>query len=104
MQWGVQVAKRYSDKVEKQIDKAGLPTTGTFPFEPKIEKNKVGEKIIAKSVIIHGPKKGKRGYLDILGRIWIKDRAHGDDPDHWDIQEDGGKSYFRVDLHGNLLK
>ena len=33
----------------------------------------------------------------------LKDRAHAGDPDHWDVQENGGKRYFRVDLNGNLL-
>ena len=52
---------------------------------------------------MHGPKAGKLGYVDSSGRIWIKDRAHAGDPDHWDVQEDGGSTYFRVDLDGNFL-
>jgi hypothetical protein len=61
------------------------------------------KKIIKKNIVSSGPKKGKKGYVDKQGRIWIKDRAHASDPDHWDIQEDGGASYFRVDQQGNLL-
>jgi hypothetical protein len=80
-----------------------LPTEGAVPFEPKLEKNRQGKEIIKREAVTHGPKKGKKGYVDMRGRIWIKDRAHARDPDHWDVQEDGGKSYFRVDLHGNLL-
>jgi hypothetical protein len=90
-------------KIEQQIEKAGLPRTGEVPFEPKLEKNKKGKLIIKKDVVTHGRRKGKKGYVDTKGRIWIKDRAHAGDPDHWDVQEDGGKKYFRVDLQGELL-
>jgi hypothetical protein len=69
-----------------------------------LEKNREGAHIIRKATIQHGPKKGKIGYVDTNGRIWIKDRAHAGDPDHWDVQEDGGKDYFRVDLQGNILR
>jgi hypothetical protein len=65
--------------------------------------NKQGKYIIKKEIVIHGPKQGKRGYVDTKGRIWIKDRAHAGDPDHWDVQEDGGKTYFRIDQQGNPL-
>jgi hypothetical protein len=54
-------------------------------------------------MVTYGPKSGKCGYVDVNGRIWIKDRAHAGDPDHWDVQENGGKEYFRVDQNGNLL-
>ncbi|HEV3078759.1 MAG TPA: hypothetical protein VGY66_03230 [Gemmataceae bacterium] len=97
------MAKELPDKIERQIAKAGLPTGGAFPFEPELEKNKKGRQIIKKDTVTHGPKKGKKGYVDTRGRIWIKDRAHAGDPDHWDVQEDGGKEYFRVDPQGNLL-
>jgi hypothetical protein len=97
------VAKELPDKIERQIAKAGLPTGGAVPFEPELEKNKKGRQIIKKDTVTHGPKKGKKGYVDTRGRIWIKDRAHAGDPDHWDVQEDGGKEYFRVDPQGNLL-
>ncbi len=41
--------------------------------------------------------------MDSQGRIWIKCRAHGTYPDHWDVQVGEGKDYFRVDLNGNVL-
>ena len=90
-------------KIEKQIRTAGLPTGGAVPFVPQLDQNRHGAPIIRKAAVTRGPKRGKRGYVDTNGRIWIKDRAHAGDPDHWDVQEDGGTSYFRVDLHGNLL-
>jgi hypothetical protein len=97
------VAKALPDKIEKQIDKAGLPRGGTVPFDPKLEKNRKGRPIIKKETVTHGPKKGKIGYVDTKGRIWIKDRAHAGDADHWDVQEDGGKKYIRVGPQGDLL-
>jgi hypothetical protein len=97
------VAQDLPDKLHRQIEKAGLPTTGKCPFIPRLEKNRKGEPILAKSEVKHGPKRGKVGYLDEQGRIWIKDRAHADVPDHWDVQENGGEGYFRVDLNGNRL-
>jgi len=62
-----------------------------------------GEPIIRKARIQHGPKLGTKGFVDTQGRIWIKDRAHAGDPDHWDVQEEGGRTYFRVDFDGNKL-
>jgi len=62
-----------------------------MPFIPKLEKNKRGKLIIKKVTIQHGPKKGKKGYVDSTGKIWIRDRAHVNYPDHWDVQENGGK-------------
>jgi hypothetical protein len=91
-------------KTDKQIEKAGLPTGGAMPFHPQLEKNKRGELIIKKAPIQHGPKKGKVGYVDTMGRIWVKDRAHGNYPDHWDVQENGGTmGHTRVGSQGNLL-
>lgn len=90
-------------KIEKQIDKAGLPKGGAVPFIPQLDRNKQGKEIIRKATVSHGPKKGKKGYVDTQNRMGIKDRAHAGDPDHWDVQEDGGKTYFRVDLQGNPL-
>ncbi len=97
------MAKKLPDKIGKQINKAGLPTGGPVPFVPQLDTNKKGRQVIRKGVVRHGPKKGKRGYVDSAGRIWIRDRAHAGDPDHWDVQEDGGTTYFRVDGQGNLL-
>jgi hypothetical protein len=97
------VAKAPPNKIDRQILKAGLPTRGQFPFVPKLDKNRQGDDIIRKASVLHGPRSGKKGYVDENDRIWIKDRAHAGDPDHWDVQEDGGKSYFRIDLEGNKL-
>jgi hypothetical protein len=84
-------AKKLPDEIEKKMKKAGLPTGGSMPFKPQIDKNKKGEPIIRKREITHGPMKGKKGYVDTDGKIWIRDRAHGKYPDHWDVQENGGK-------------
>jgi hypothetical protein len=93
----------FPDKLQRQIEKAGLPMAGQCPFVPRLEQNRKGETILAKGEVKPGPKRGKVGYLDAQGRIWLKDRAHADVPDHWDVQEDGGKGYFRVDLNGDRL-
>jgi len=70
------MAKDPFEKIAKQIKKAGLPTGGAMPFR----------------------------FVDVGGRIWIKDRAHGEYPDHWDVQEDGGeRGRTRVDSQGNIL-
>jgi hypothetical protein len=91
-------------KVRRQMEKAGLPTGGPFPFDPQFEKDRRGRLIIKKAPATHGPKKGKKGYVDKQGRIWIKDRAHGKYPDHWDVQENGGKKgHTRVDHKGDVL-
>lgn len=97
------MANNLPQKIDKQIDNAGLPRGGSVPFIPQLVKNRRGNPIIKKGTVQHGPKKGKKGFVDTQGRIWIKDRAHAGDPDHWDVQEDGGKKYFRIDVNGNLL-
>jgi len=97
------VAKAQPNKIDEQIKKAGLPTGGQVPFVPRLDKNRRGEAIIRKAPIKHGPKRGMRGFVDTKGRIWIKDRAHANVPDHWDVQEDDGKQYIRVDLNGDEL-
>jgi hypothetical protein len=97
------VAKDLPEKLDKQIAKQGLPTVGSIPFVPQLDKNKRGQPILKKATVHQGPKKGKKGFVDTQGRIWIKDHGHAGDPDHWDVQEDGGGKYFRVDLNGNLL-
>jgi hypothetical protein len=76
---------------------------GNTPFIPQLDRNKRGKQVIKKGIVTHGPKRGKKGYVDDRGGIWIKDRAHAGEPDRWDVQEEGGKEYFRVDLHGNPL-
>ena len=90
-------------KIIDQMAKAGLPSGGTHPFSTKRTRNQKGEPIIEKRAVSKGPKRGKRGYVDDQGRIWIRDRAHADVPDHWDVQIDDGDSYFRVDLDGSEL-
>ena len=90
-------------KVIDQMRKAELPTGGQLPFQPKLITNRNGEQIIEKRSVANGPKKGKRGYVDELGRTWIKDRSHASLPDHWDVQIDDGNDYMRVDLDGNLI-
>jgi hypothetical protein len=97
------LAKQLAKKIEDQIKGVGLPQTGTISFEPQLGKNRKQEDIIVRRAPNHGPKKHKKGYVDIAGRIWIRDRAHAGLPDHWDVQEDDGKKYFRVDDHGNKL-
>ncbi len=90
-------------KIIDQIRKAGLPTGGRHPFHPKLTRNRAGEPTIVKKAIATGPKQGKRGYVDDQGRIWIKDKAHADVPDHWDVQLNDGADYIRVALDGNEL-
>jgi hypothetical protein len=92
-----------SPRVQGQIAKAGLPTTGPVPFVPALGKDRKARQCLLRLAIQHGPKAGQIGYLDTAGRIWIRDRAHSGVPDHWDVQENGGLTYFRVDDSGNLL-
>jgi hypothetical protein len=49
------VAKAQPDKIDRQIQKAGLPTGGEVPFAPKLGKNRQGEHIIRKATVQHGP-------------------------------------------------
>jgi hypothetical protein len=81
-----------NDKIAEQVKKAGLPTTGTHPFEPRLTRNKRREQIIEKRAVTKGPKRGKRGYVDVQDRIWVKDRAHAGVPDHWDVQIDEART------------
>lgn len=100
-----QMSNNLPEKIQEQILKAGLPTEGAFPFVPLLGINRRGEAIIQKFQVPSGPKKGKLGYADVQGRIWIKDYAHGDYPDHWDVQETGQQEgYTRVDFRGNVLE
>jgi hypothetical protein len=85
------------------MKKACLPTGGARPFKPKLTKNQRGELVIEKKAVTKGPKRGKKGFVDDQGSIWIRDRAHADVPDHWDVQIDGGEEYIRVDQNGNEL-
>jgi hypothetical protein len=53
-----------------------------MPFHPQLGQNNRGEPRIKKAPVQHGPKRGKYGYLDSEGRIWMKDRAHAEYPEH----------------------
>jgi hypothetical protein len=97
------VATDLPQKVIDQMAKAGLPTSGAHPFKPRLTVNKAGKQIIDKQPVRRGPKRGKVGYVDEQGRIWVKDRAHAGTPDHWDVQIAGGDDYFRVDQDGNAI-
>ena len=90
-------------KVIDQMRKVGLPTSGLHQFQPRMTTNVRGDPMIEKRTVSKGPKQGKRGYVDELGRIWIRDRAHAVVPDHWDVQIAEGDDYFRVDDDGNEL-
>lgn len=94
---------QHSEKVEKQIDKNGLPQAGDITFEPRLTKNKRGDEMIERAFPEVGPKKHKKGWVDTQGRIWIKDPAHAGYPEHWDVQINGGNEYIRVGLDGNPL-
>lgn len=91
------------DKIERQIVKAGLPQAGQFPYIPRLKTNARGESEIVKAKPKYGPKRNKKGYVDDQGRIWIKERAHAGQPDHWDVQIDDGLRYIKVDFEGNSL-
>ena len=91
-------------KVIKQIRKAGLPTTGTHPFRPRMTTNRSGDPIIDRQAPGQGPKRGKKGYVDEQGRIWIKDPAHAGLPIHWDVQIDDGNDCIRIGQDGEEVK
>jgi hypothetical protein len=90
-------------KVINQIANQGLPTGGQHRFKPRLVTNRKGEPIIDKAKVQKGKRRGKVGYVDDQGRIWVKDRAHSGLPDHWDVQIDGGADYFRVDVNGDEI-
>jgi len=97
------VAEETSDKVQKQVKKLQLPTGGKVAFVAKLIKNRRGQLEIERAAVLHGPRKGKIGYVDVQGRIWLKDYAHAGYPDHWDVQLDAGKDYMRVGFDGEPL-
>jgi hypothetical protein len=90
-------------KVIDRMRKAGLPSSGTHPFEPKLTTNSRGDQVIEKREVMKGPKKGKKGYVDLQQRIWVKDRSHAGLPDHWDVEIDDGDDYIRVDKDGDEI-
>ena len=69
------VARTPPDKLARPIQRAGLPTGGPVPFVPKLDQSRKGEEIVRKATVQHGPKKGKKGFVDTIGRIWITDRC-----------------------------
>jgi hypothetical protein len=97
------VSSALPQKIIEQIKKAALPGGGPHPFRPRLTTNRRGEQVIEKKAAAKGPKKGKRGYVDDQGRIWIKDRSHAGLPDHWDVQIDDGDDYIRVDQNDNEI-
>jgi hypothetical protein len=70
-------------KVQRQIEETGVPSGGQTPFKPKLKKNRKGDLEMEKGVILEGPKRGKKGFVDEDGRIWIRDPGHSGYPDHW---------------------
>lgn len=90
-------------KVRDQMARAGLPMSGPNAYHPRLMTNRAGDQVIQKLAVAKGPKKGKKGYVDDQGRIWIKDHAYGSVPDHWDVQIDNGEDYIRVDFNGDLI-
>ncbi|HMC64312.1 MAG TPA: hypothetical protein VKI65_05180 [Gemmataceae bacterium] len=95
------MASQLPQKIINQMTRAGLPTSGPTPFIPRLVRNRKGRLMIEKKAIREGPKKGKRGYVDHQGRIWIRDWSHAGVPDHWDVQLEGGADYVRIDMSGN---
>jgi hypothetical protein len=91
-------------KIVDQMKNAGLPTSGQHPFVPKVTTNRKGEQIIDKREVTKGARKGKKGYVDVQGRIWVRNMAHAGLPMHWDVEIDGGDTYLNVDLNGNEIK
>ena len=62
-----------TSKIERQLSKTALPISGSLPFVPELHTNRKGQQVVRKAAVTHGPKKGKIGYVDTSGRIWIKD-------------------------------
>ena len=89
--------------VSDQMRDKHLPTGGAYPFDPSHRRSPSGVDVIRRGTVGHGPKRGKTGYLDQQGRIWIRDPAHADVPEHWDVQIDGGRRYDRVGDDGEYL-
>ena len=97
------MAKTPPDKLDRQIQKAGLPTGGQVPFVPRLDKNRKGEDIIRKATVQEGPKKGKKGFVDSNDRSWIKDRRTRETQITGMSKRMLRATYFRVDLNGNKL-
>ena len=91
------------DKIRRQLEQAGLPDGGDCPFRPRIRRNRRNDPIVEKRSPSKGPRRSKKGWVDEQGRIWIRDYAHAGLPDHWDVQEEDGESYFRVGMDGVII-
>ena len=89
--------------IADEIRDCHLPTGGACPFEPTYRRSPSGTDVLRRGQVEHGPKRGKTGFLDRQGRIWIRDPAHAGVPDHWDVQTDGGRRYDRVGDDGSYL-
>jgi predicted metallo-beta-lactamase superfamily hydrolase len=104
-----------SKKIIDQIRKAGLPSSGKHPYQPRLTMNKDGEQIIEKKAVTKGPKQGKKGYVDVQGRIWIKRKVFGLlangstrcwdvaveatlEGDEWCLEIDGPQTYLLFQL------
>ncbi len=94
--------KSIPKKVNNIIEGKGLPTSGKNKFDPKIVSNRKGQQVIATKEVDCGPKGIKKGFVDKEGNVWVKDTAHGNVPEHWDVQMPDG-SYDRVGLDGKFL-
>ena len=66
------VAKTSPDKIDRQIQKAGLPTGGQVPFVPRLDKNRKGEAMIRKATVQEGPRRGKRDSLTHMVEFGLK--------------------------------
>ena len=95
--------KPLPQSVIDQVRELRLPTGGACPFDPAFRRSPSGVDLIRRGAIDHGPKRDKAGFRDKQGRIWIRDRAHGGVPEHWNVQIDGGRRSDRVGDDGNSL-
>jgi hypothetical protein len=87
-----------------KIAELQLPTGGTVRFVPKvIKKNGKLQIERAEATAAKGNARGKSGWLDVEGRIWIRNYAHAGYPDHWDVQINLGADYINVTLLGEIM-
>jgi hypothetical protein len=100
---GAICAFRPSEEDHRSNPKRGLANQRAAPVQPEVEDEPERGANNREEGRGQSPKRGKRGYVDDQGRIWIKDRAHADVPDHWDVQIDDGEDYIRVDQNGGAI-
>lgn len=96
--------QKLPERVIERIEKEKLPMDGQTPFIPKVRANRRGKPDLVMAPVKHGPKKGEKGFVDSEGRIWIRDSAHAGYPEHWDVQVDEGKDYFKVGDDGDPVQ